>query len=98
MGSLRNKLTQAGHVFLEEIGKDDYESIQTMLNTAKSMRYDSNTTYLEFIKECDSQCIITDEEWMMKGKFDHYNPTRKIIADLKTTGKFDTLIKELQFK
>mgnify|MGYP003403031128 CR=1 FL=1 len=95
--TLREKLLQAGHIFLKEMPPKVYANAKSIIETAHAMMYDPKTTYMQFIKECSSQCIVTDEEWLMKGKFDHYNPKRKVIADLKTTGKFDKLLQELYY-
>jgi len=97
MKSLREKLNQAGHVFLKEMPGEVYAKAKGIIETADKMMYDSKTTYRQFIAECVSQCIITDDEWCMKGKFDHFNEKRKIIADLKTTGKFDKLLQEIYY-
>lgn len=95
--SLREKLIQAWHVFLKEMAPKVYETAKGIIDTADKIMYDPKTTYRQFIAECTSQCIITDDEWMMKGKFDHFNEKRKVIADLKTTWKFDKLLQELYY-
>jgi len=56
------------------------------------------TSLLEFIAESDAQCIITNDDWGMRGKFDFINHKREIIADLKTTGNIDILERELIYK
>ena len=97
MASLRSKLIEAGHIFLKEMAPKVYTTAKGIVETADKMMYDPKTTYRQFISECTSQCIITDDEWTMKGKFDHFNEKRKVIADLKTTGKFDKLLQEIYY-
>lgn len=97
IASLRAKLIEAGHIFLKEMAPKVYATAKGIIETADKMMYDPKTTYRQFIAECKSQYVIVDNEWMFKSKFDHFNEVREVIADLKTTGKFDKLLQELYY-
>lgn len=75
--------------------KDMSSKIQKILATAKAMQYDADTTYMQYIAECDNQMVVVNESAMLKGKFDHSNSKRKRISDLKTTGTIDKPMKEI---
>lgn len=95
---LRDLLAKNGFVFKKELPNAVRESIETIVQTAHKFRYDMTTSLLEFIAESDAQCIITNDDWGMRGKFDFINHKREIIADLKTTGNIDILERELIYK
>ena len=95
---LRDLLAKNGFVFKKELPNAVRESIETIVQTAHKFRYDMTTSLLEFIAESDSQCIIVNDDWGMRGKFDFINHKREIISDLKTTGNIDILERELIYK
>ena len=97
MVTLTQKIKEAGHVFKKTITQSDYDKVLTILSRANHFQYDANTTYREYITECDNQKIVVSDRLNIKWKFDHCNTKRKRISDLKTTGQFDKLIEEIYY-
>lgn len=97
IASLTQKIKDAGHVFKKTMTQTNFDKVLTILSRANNFQYDANTTYRQYISECDNQRIVTSETLRMKWKFDHCNPLRKRISDLKTTGQFDRLIEEIYY-
>lgn len=95
--SLTQKILEKGHVFKKTMTQANFDKVLTILSRANHFQYDSNTTYRQYIAECDNQMVVTSEKLKMKGKFDHCNTKRKRISDLKTTGQFDRLIEEIYY-
>ena len=95
--SLIQKIKDAGHEFKKNMTQANFDKVLTILSRANNFQYDSNTTYRQYIAECDNQKIVVSEKLKMKGKFDHFNPTRRRISDLKTTGQFDRLIEDIYY-
>lgn len=95
--SLTQKILEKGHVFKKTMTQANYDKVLTILSRANHFQYDANTTYREYIAECDNQMVVTSEKLRMKGKFDHCNSKRKRISDLKTTGQFDRLIEDIYY-
>ena len=95
---LRRLLEINGYKFKKELPNGARDSIETIINRARNFQYDANTTFMEFIQECDCQKICVSEDWWVKGKFDFLNRKRNLISDLKTTGNLDRIMKELIYK
>jgi len=95
---LRSLLEKAGYEFKKEMPKPAFDAINKMLHRARNFQYNQDTTLMEFIEECDCQKICVSDEWGVRGKFDFLNKKRKVIADLKTTGQLDKILKELIYK
>lgn len=95
---LRSLLANNGYIFKKEMANGIRESIESLVSTALHFQYDKDTTFMEFIKECDSQFMIVSDEWGMKGKFDFINHKRWLISDLKTTGNIDMLTRDMFYK
>ena len=98
VATLRNLLATNGYVFKKEMAKWVRESIESLVATALEFQYDMNTSFMDYIKECDSQMMITNDDWGMKGKFDFINHKRELISDLKTTGNLDMLTRDMFYK
>ena len=96
--TLRSLLANNWYVFKKEMANGVRESIESLVDTALHFQYDKDTTFMEFIKECDSQFMIVNDEWGMKGKFDFINHKRWLISDLKTTGNIDMLTRDMFYK
>ena len=97
MVTLTQKIKDAGHVFKKTMTQANYDKVLTILSRANNFQYDANTTYRQYIAECDNQKIVVSEKLQLKWKFDHFNMKRKRISDLKTTGQFDKLIEEIYY-
>lgn len=97
ISSLTQKILEKGHVFKKTMTQANFDKVLTILSRANHFQYDANTTYRQYIAECDNQMVVTSEKLRMKGKFDHCNTKRKRISDLKTTGQFDKLIEEIYY-
>lgn len=95
---LRALLQSNWYVFKKEMANWIRESIESLVDTALHFQYDKDTTFMEFIKECDSQFHIVNDEWGMKGKFDFINHKRWLISDMKTTGNLDMLTRDMFYK
>lgn len=96
--TLRDLLARNRYKFKKELPNGARDSIETIINRARNFQYDANTTFMEFISECDCQKICVSEDWWVKGKFDFLNRKRNLISDLKTTGNLDRIMKELIYK
>lgn len=81
-----------------EMTKGDLDTVRTILARAHSFQYDATRTLDDYIAQCQTQLVLTDEVNKFKGKFDFYNPIDNRISDLKTTWKLDRLLKELMYK
>lgn len=97
MATLTEKILAKGHVFKKTMTQANFDKVLTILSRANHFQYDANTTYRQYIAECDNQMVVTSEKLKMKGKFDHCNTKRKRISDLKTTGQFDKLIEDIYY-
>lgn len=95
--SLIQKIKDTGYTFKKTMTQANFDKVLTILSRANNFQYDSNTTYRQYIAECDNQRIVVSEKLRMKWKFDHCNSKRKRISDLKTTGQFDRLIEDIYY-
>ena len=98
MAHMKRWLEQAGMSFANEVSDEIYQKTETIIETAKKMQYDFSTTLMQYIKECECQFAIANEDLGIKGKFDFFNRKRGRISDLKTCGNLDRLKKELIFR
>lgn len=60
---LRDLLARNGYKFKKELPNGARDSIETIINRARNFQYDANTTFMEFISECDCQKICVSEDW-----------------------------------
>lgn len=98
MAQLRSLLENNGMKFSKEVAPAIYSACKTILDRADNFQYDSNTSFAQYIAECQTQVILVNEDLGIKGKPDFYNPIRNRITDLKTCMNIDRLKKELIYK
>ena len=96
--ALRSLLEKHGYVFKKEMAAGTRKDIESLIATALEFQYDKDLSFMDYIKECDSQMMITNDDWWMKGKFDFINHKRGLISDLKTTGNLDMLTRDMFYK
>lgn len=99
IASLQAKLQASGYKDDKvEMTRGNLETVRTILARAHKFQYDATRTFDDYISECQTQLILTDEVNKFRGKFDFYNPKDNRISDLKTTGNLEKLLKDIVYK
>lgn len=95
---LEKLLEMNGYIFKKELGKVERDAINTIMQRSKEFVYDKDLQLAEYLKDCDMQMVITNDDWGMRGKFDLISHKYQRISDLKTTGNLERFMKELVYQ
>jgi hypothetical protein len=100
---MKNTLPEIKAAYQEKYGDQQelapavYETIERIVERSYNFQYSKTETLQDFLKGCESQTVLQDDQRKRKGKADFIHNGKRIIADLKCVGNLDRFLSEIAY-